>query len=74
MADGRGDLSGQNPANSLVGGGGPAGEKQEELKGYLWGCSARHDMGGFELAEERGGRRWSDLRRQCPGGKRSGAA
>ena len=35
MADGRGALSGRNPVSSLVGGGGPAGEKQEELKGYL---------------------------------------
>jgi hypothetical protein len=61
-------LSGHVPASSLAGGGGPAGEKQEELKGYLWGCSTSRGMDGFGLAAKRGGRRLSGPQRRRPSG------
>jgi len=37
-------------------GGGPAGEEQEELKGYLWMCSARREEVGGGLSTASGGR------------------
>ena len=57
------------PARRVAGGGGPAGEKREGLKGYLWVGSVRWEMAGegltgVELIFGEGGARRGGLRRR----------
>ena len=71
------------PARRVAGGGGPAGEKREGLKGYLWVGSVHREMAGVRLSTGAGGRRrvwppaarfrrrwrWGDRPRSFSGGR-----